>query len=274
MTDLVERVPRLRVLSLGAGVQSTTIALMAAKGEITPMPDCAIFADTGWEPKKVYEHLERLMTALPFPTHIVQAGNIRKSITAGKNTTGGRYAAIPWFTEKSGMGLRQCTQEYKIVPIRRKQRELLGYKPRQRIPPNSVEVWIGISTDEMVRMKDASSKWQVNRWPLIEKGMTRHDCKRWLAAHGWDAPKSSCLGCPFHNDAAWRELKNGDPKEWADIVKADAELRENGPMRNMKMLQYMHRSCKPIDEVDFRSLEDLGQEQFGFLQECEGMCGV
>lgn len=33
---------RLRVLSLGAGVQSTTLALMAARGEIGPMPDCAI----------------------------------------------------------------------------------------------------------------------------------------------------------------------------------------------------------------------------------------
>lgn len=39
---------RLRALSLGAGVQSTTMALMAAHGEIGPMPDCAIFADTGW----------------------------------------------------------------------------------------------------------------------------------------------------------------------------------------------------------------------------------
>ena len=37
----------LRVISLGAGVQSTTMALMAAHGEIGPMPDCAIFADTG-----------------------------------------------------------------------------------------------------------------------------------------------------------------------------------------------------------------------------------
>ncbi len=30
---------RLRVLSLGAGVQSTTLALMAAHGTIGPMPD-------------------------------------------------------------------------------------------------------------------------------------------------------------------------------------------------------------------------------------------
>ena len=50
----------LNVLSLGAGVQSSTLALMAAHGEIEPMPDCAIFADTGDEPKDVYEWLKWL----------------------------------------------------------------------------------------------------------------------------------------------------------------------------------------------------------------------
>jgi hypothetical protein len=47
----------MRILSLGAGVQSTTMALMAAVGEIADKPDAAIFADTGWEPKAVYDHL-------------------------------------------------------------------------------------------------------------------------------------------------------------------------------------------------------------------------
>ncbi|MGB5093359.1 MAG: hypothetical protein WBN97_08640, partial [Parvibaculum sp.] len=48
---------KLRGQALGAGVQSTTLALMAAHGEIGPMPDCTIFADTGWVPQAVYEHL-------------------------------------------------------------------------------------------------------------------------------------------------------------------------------------------------------------------------
>ncbi|CUX70115.1 conserved hypothetical protein [Agrobacterium sp. NCPPB 925] len=70
---------RLRALSLGAGAQSTTMALMAAHGEIGPMPDCAIFADTGGSRKPSYEHLEWLTSpnVLPFPVHIVSAGNIR-----------------------------------------------------------------------------------------------------------------------------------------------------------------------------------------------------
>lgn len=73
---------RLRVLSLGADVQSTTLALLAAHGIVRPMPDCAIFADTGWEPASVYAHLRWLMSpnVLPFPVHIVSAGNIRDNL--------------------------------------------------------------------------------------------------------------------------------------------------------------------------------------------------
>lgn len=89
---------RLRVLSLGAGVQSTTLALMAAHGEVGPMPDCAIFSDTGWEPKAVYEYLAWLMSpnVLPFPIHAVAAGNIRDDLIAGAQ--GARWASIPAFT--------------------------------------------------------------------------------------------------------------------------------------------------------------------------------
>jgi 3'-phosphoadenosine 5'-phosphosulfate sulfotransferase (PAPS reductase)/FAD synthetase len=40
-----------RVISLGAGVQSTTVLLLAHRGELPGGPvDYAIFADTGWEP--------------------------------------------------------------------------------------------------------------------------------------------------------------------------------------------------------------------------------
>lgn len=90
---------RLRVLSLGAGVQSTTLALMAAHGEVGPMPDCAIFADTHWEPGSVYDHLEWLMSpnVLPFPVYVVSAGNIREQLIAAGQ--GNRWASIPAFAK-------------------------------------------------------------------------------------------------------------------------------------------------------------------------------
>ena len=90
---------RLRALSLGASVQSTTLALLAAHGEIGPMPDCAIFADTGWEPKAVYDHLKWLMSpnVLPFPVHILTTGNIREQLVEAGN--GNRRASIPAFAK-------------------------------------------------------------------------------------------------------------------------------------------------------------------------------
>ena len=176
---------RLRVLSLGAGVQSTTLALMAAHGEIGPMPDCAVFADTGWEPAAVYDHLAWLRSGnvLPFPVHVVSGGDIRADLL--RAGTGERWASIPAFTRtvrgiriEVGMIRRQCTKDYKIVPIRRKVRALAGLTRRRSPAEPVVEQWIGISFDEIVRMKPSFEPWQVNRWPLIERAMTRADCLR------------------------------------------------------------------------------------------------
>jgi hypothetical protein len=47
------------IISLGAGVQSSTMALMAARGLILPRPIGAIFADTQDEPASVYRWLDR-----------------------------------------------------------------------------------------------------------------------------------------------------------------------------------------------------------------------
>lgn len=256
-----------RVLSLGAGVQSTTLALMAAKGEIGPMPDAAIFADTGWEPQAVYDHLEKLKKALPFPVYIVSAGNIRENLIKGVNARGKPFDDVPWFqinaNGKKGMGKRQCTSDYKIRPIQIKVVELMGGKR----PKKGCQMWIGISMDEVIRMKPSRVQYIEHSWPLIEKGMTRNDCVKWMAANGWTAPKSSCIGCPFHSDAMWRELT---PEEFQDAVHLDEVIRER-PGKSFK--QYMHRSCLPLSAVDFRTAAEMGQGDL-FGNECEGMCGV
>ncbi len=247
---------RLRVLSLGAGVQSTTLALMAAHGEIGPMPDFAAFADTGWEPAAVYDHLAWLRSGnvLPFPVHVVSGGDIRADLLrAGR---GERWASIPAFTRSVrgvridiGMIRRQCTKDYKIVPIRRKVRALAGLTRRRSPKAPLVEQWIGISRDEAIRVKPSFETWQVNRWPLIERGMTRRDCLRWLARHGYPTPpKSSCIGCPFHSDAAWRQLRDEDADAWASAVEVDRAIRTG--VRGVRGEVFLHRSAVPLDEAD------------------------
>ncbi|MHC0055521.1 hypothetical protein [Actibacterium sp. D379-3] len=267
---------KLRVLSLGAGVQSTTLALMAAHGEIGSMPDCAIFADTGWEPRAVYEHLAWLTSpnVLPFPIHIVSDGNIRDGLVNGAQ--GERWASIPAFTRsasgKVGMIRRQCTKELKIVPIRRKVRELIGIAGKRSPDHPVVEQWVGISFDEIVRMKMSMEPWQVNRFPLVEMGMTRRDCLRWLERNGYPAPpKSSCIGCPYHSDSLWRQMREEDPDAWDDAVVIDRMIRTG--FRNLRDEVFLHRSCLPLDEADLDTLADKGQLDL-FADECEGMCGV
>jgi hypothetical protein len=258
----------LNIISLGAGVQSTTLALKAAIGEIKPMPVAAIFADTGWEPVAVYTHLEKLKKALPFPVYTVSAGNIRDDAIAKTNSTGQRFASIPWHMKMPNgdhsMGRRQCTAEYKLKPLYRKVRELLGGKT----PKGGCNMWVGISTDEFQRMKPARVKYIVNSWPLIDAGLSRNDCIKWLNSNGWNAPKSSCIGCPFHSNTEWRALTQ---EEFADACVVDEAIRN--PKNGIRGQQFVHRELIPLAQVDLRTAEQAGQMSM-FDNECEGMCGV
>lgn len=268
----------LNIISLGAGVQSTVMALIAEHGEIEK-PDCAIFADTASEPDGVYEHLDWLEKQLSYPVHTVGEGNLWQDTLGGVNSTGNKFISIPAYTTqgervKEGRLRRQCTREYKIKPIARKARNLLGYEKGQRIPPGSVKMWIGISTDEAVRMKPSQERWIENCWPLIDLRMSRHDCMIWFERNypGRKLTKSACVFCPYHNDAEWRRMKEDDPKSWRDAVTFDKAIRED-KRGKVKENLFLHRSLKPLDEVDLSTAEDHGQLNF-FNNECEGMCGV
>lgn len=269
---------KLRVLSLGAGVQSTTLALMAAHGEIGPMPDCAIFANTHAESAKVYDHLAWLQggNVLPFSIYEVSAGSLKQEIEDACSGLAKAHGRPPFFvkSDKGRLGQvnRQCTEDYKIAPIRRKQRELLGYKPRQRIPDRQVEVWIGISVDEVVRAGASWDNWSTNRFPLLEKGMSRRDCVAWLRAHDYPVPtKSACTFCPYRTDAEWREMRDNDPASWADAVTVDDIIRTMHRHGRIRGELFVHRSGKPLSSIDLSTAEDRGQ---GMLMVCEAGCGL
>lgn len=256
---------------------------MACKGELTPKPDAAIFADTQWEPKEVYQWLGEL--AKIGATHgvpIIQTtkGNIREDMLRasdrGTHAEGKRAASMPLYTSdggaREGMIRRQCTKEYKIEVVEKEVRRLLGLQPRQRAQANSAQMWLGISVDEASRMRDARGRWYSNYYPLIydcDPPKTRKDCVDWLGLHGFPIPrKSACKGCPYKNNAEWRAIKE-DPDDWADVTEFDERIRNRGGHRG---LLYLHRSCKPLAEVDLSTAEERGQ--LNWIEECTGMCGV
>lgn len=269
------------VISLGAGVQSTTMALMAAHGEIRPLPDCAVFSDTGAEPAAVYDHLAWLQSpnVLPFPIHVVSAGNLYEELM--KTTRGegqrGSHARPPFFVKNAdgsrGIIRRQCTSDFKIDPIERKVRELLGLKFRQRWPRTAVlEQWIGISLDEKIRCKPSSRRAIRSRWPLIEKRMSRSDCLLWIERKGYPVPpKSACTFCPYRSDVAWRHLRDTDAAGWAQAIEVDEAIRDRFSSQISGQL-YLHDSLRALAEIDLSTAGERGQTDL-FLDECQGMCG-
>ena len=252
----------LKVLSLGAGVQSTVVYLMSCLGEIERV-DCAIFADTGWEPKSVYEHLAWLEANFKIHIHRVTKGDIRKDSLRATVRDPNNKVQLPFFSTNGtsvGQIRRQCSGHYKIEPVRKKIRSLID-----KIYTGCVELWMGISWDERKRMSMSRVKYITHYYPLIDQEMTRYDCLKWMSDHGFpEPPRSACLGCPYHSNADWRLIKQ-NPDEWTDVVEFDRAIRRRGGDRGDL---YLHRSCQPLEEIDFRSLEDLGQESLFRCEAC------
>jgi hypothetical protein len=277
-----------RILSLGAGVQSSTLALMGAHGLVEKF-DHAIFADTQAEPASVYAWLsilEDLIAAAPHPfkVHRVTAGSLTDDTlrlrTSGK--TGQRYirALVPAYfaNGKGGRGLlgRKCTAEYKVRALIKAQRRLAA------VPRGSKDLRcltaIGISWDEAHRMKPSKEPWAQNYWPLVDLKMTRQDCLQWMETMGYPRPpRSACVYCPFHSDDEWRRLRDHEPEEFARAVKFDHELRTlarqaTGTARLAGDV-FVHATLKPLDQVVFADVPSHAQVD-AFGNECEGLCGV
>ena len=261
------------------------MTLMASRGAFDNIPDCAIFADTHWEPPTIYTHLEWLAGQLRFPLHVVDNGrSLREDVKALTNHSGSQnYVDIPVYLkgrdgEGDGIGRRQCTDNYKIRPIRKKIRDLLGLKPRQRVPSGvTVELWLGISTDEAIRMKTSRDRWITNRYPLIEAAMSRQDCIDWWAAH-YDRPleRSACVACPFQSRQRWVETKRRWPDLFAEAVQIDANLRDSNRGLALDKTPYLHMLRMPLAEAVSLDEAEMGPDgqRDGFGNECEGHCGV
>lgn len=288
-TKIRNRTP-FRSLSLGAGVQSTVLALMAERGEYgLEKPDVAVFADTGWEPPSVYEHLDWLESQLSYEVVRVRASNvpgystgtIRENILAGTSPNGGAYLGIPAFIVNTdgtkAIARRQCTSKYKIDPINYYLRGRIGAVRGRRAPKDKVvEIWMGISVDEAYRQKDSREEWAYNRYPLIELGISRAQLQDWFTRNYPDRylPRSACIGCPYKSDAEWKWLQVNDPESFTDAVFVDRALREIPVVKNAiarKSSAYLHKSRIPLASVSFDDQQDYDGLM---LQECEGVCGI
>lgn len=263
---------------------------MAAHGEVKGYPrlDAAIFADTQAEPASVYSWLDWLeaeIQTLPFafPIYRVTRGSLTEDQLQIKTAKAGhKYAKalIPAYVKAPdgsyGLFGRRCTADYKVAVILKKQRELAKV-PRGCKKP-IVTSWIGISRDEIYRMKPSREPWAENVWPLVELGMRRETCLAWMQNHGYpEPPRSACVYCPFHSDFEWLRLKTEYPEEFEKSVEFEKNLQAITAMSEgpgiLRGIPYLHKSLVPLDTVVFKG--DPGHGQLDLFQnECEGMCGV
>lgn len=272
------------LISLGAGVQSSAMALLAAAGEITPMPTAAIFADTQAEPAGVYSWLDWLETKLPFPVYRVTAGNLTAAqlrLRVRTKSVGLPYvqSIIPAFIKNKdgsrGILGRACTADYKVKPIMKAARKIGAVKRGEK----SVKVtqWIGISLDEVRRMRPSRDAWAENRWPLIEKEMSRHDCLNWMQRNGYPKPpRSACVYCPFHTDNEWRRMKNEEPVEFSRAVQFERDLQAVKAMTDsMEGVPFLNSALRALNQIEFFTDAQRGQATFlDDPQDCMGMCGL
>lgn len=252
--------PDHRILSFGGGKQSTVMLLMAAEGAFGAPPDIALFSDTRWEPEHVYRHIEWVKSVSDIPIRTLSSGRDLRAESAGEHEPGEDLPVLrlPLYVigENGSRGMlqhRQCTDIFKLRPIERFVRTTLyGLRPRQRMPGSaSVEMWLGISTDEAQRMRDNHNSWAKNRYPLIEAGLSRADCDEWFAERypGRPLPRSACSGCPFRSDSEWLALKNDSPRDFAEAARVDREIRRTARERGLRGTPFLHQRRLPVEEA-------------------------
>lgn len=268
---------RLIAISHGGGVQTTAMCLMAARGEITPMPDVAIFADTGGELQRTYDLLDWLQQQVPFPIVRVRRpgpplGDVTLQVVAGARSRQGA-SIIPLYALAAGgersMLPKQCSKDFKTRVVAREIARRLGIPAGRRGPREPVvELWVGMTRDEMTRVATNERKWIHNRHPLVELNMHRRDVERWFAQRGYPLPtKSSCLYCPFRDNAAWERMKVQDPLDFERACQWDEGVRPGWPGIDGQL--FVHRNFVPLRDAVLTEPDP----QLDFFTDCES-CGA
>jgi len=244
-----------QVWMYGGGVQSCAIAALVVQGKL-PAPDIAVIADTGREKQSTWDYLSEIVQpALPFEIHIVD-----KDDYATVDLWRGETVLLPAFSNINGDESKlptYCSNEWKKRVVERWLRKEHGIKKFTK--------WIGFSLDEatrVIRMRDSGDS---VFFPLIDEvPIRRHDCISLVTKMGWPSPpRSACWMCPNMRHDEWQDLKESSPREFQQAVELEVEVRKKDPHA------YFHRSCKPLDQVDFEREPDL------FSRACDsGLCFV
>jgi hypothetical protein len=250
----------IQVWSCGGGTQSAAIAVLILEGKL-PRPDISLIVDTNREKQATWHYLDNVLSpklaAIGIEIVRVDSSQYKRVDLYADEDEGS--VLLPMYTQGSGeLGKlpAYCSAEWKRDTIRR-------YLKQRGV--TQATQWLGISLDEMNRIRAPRQQWLTWRYPLIfDVPMRRQDCINLVLERGWpEPPKSACWMCPHHQNADWLQMKADAPEDFQRAVQLEREIRAKNPT------VWLHKSCKPLDEVEF----DSGQFSF-FDNGCaSGFCG-
>ena len=235
--------------SNGGGTQSAAIAGLIVKGRL-PKPDLVGISDTEREQKVVWDYQDSVI--IPALRSVgVEVHRVPKSkypsedIWQEREGTELPRVLLPVFVDTPSVGGGRlttiCSQEWKQRVMRRWLRDQ-GVK--------DCIAWLGMSLDEVHRMKDSGLIWYQHHWPLCyDVPMRKGECIRFVIEEmGWpEPPGSSCWMCPNHTDGKWRKIQMQSPEEFEKACQFDEEMRKRRPDF------YLHRSLKPLRGINFEN---------------------
>lgn len=262
----------MKILSCGAGMQSTALALMSCANKLikdgkpnnfeyteqVPIYDVVLFCDLGLEPAWVYSQVYFIKSACEWagiPFYILKSTLYEDYIRDfGKK----RVVSIPFWSVddngKKGKMMRNCTLDYKINIMQKFVRwEILGYKKGQKIKKEDIkahEMHLGFSKEEESRCKENPNKMFVNKFPLCDMGLVRADNYAYIRdVWGLETRASACCFCPFHTNYFFNYIKNNNKYEYEKTVEFDEMLEREQPNTKIRSKLYISKSRKRIKDL-------------------------
>ncbi len=237
----VTKTENVEVWSCGGGTQSGAIAVLIAQGKL-PTPDVAFMSDTGREKSStwpfVHEFIRPQLRTVGLELTIVKSAEFASlDLFSGSGD-----ALMPGFTNQSGsVGKLSpfCSGRWKVD---------VGERFLRSLGVVSANNWVGISIDEMQRVRTQHRPWLKLWYPLIfGVPMRRRECVDLIRTVGWvgHIPHSACYMCPNMGDAEWIDMQRNWPGDFAAACAIEAEIHARDPHF------FLHQSCIPLGDVDF-----------------------
>lgn len=172
---------------------------------------------------------------------------------------------------------RQCTVDFKIVPVKQTARrmvmESLGLEYLQKIPDDiGFIIDIGFSYDEIRRINLYQSpqfKYMYLAYPLVEENLSTADSICFLEQNEFPNKRSRCYLCPFNCDGDrdigmdWDEIIREEPLSFLKACWFDEQLRKVQPTKVMRTIPYLHYSRTPLVDVFQRQYEEVRHKYAG-----------